>query len=295
MHVSTPFGDIAYRERGSGPAALFVHGVFLNGHLWRHVVERVADVRRCIAVDLLAHGDTRTAADQDVSFPAQAAMLEAFCAALGLDQVDLVANDSGTAIAQLFAAHHPGRIRSLTLTNGDVHDNFPPPAVEPLLAAARGGLLPEIGRRMVDDVEEARTQFAVGYEHPERVSADALRTYVEPLFATPAHAKNLERFILAIDNRANVEAEPLLRRLTAPTLVVWGTDDLFFGVEWAHWLAKTIPGTRRVVELPGAKLFFPEERADELAAALREHWAAADALRPATGSAASAAAAAPVR
>jgi hypothetical protein len=126
------------------------------------------------------------------------------------------------------------------------------------------------------------------------VSADALRTCVEPLFATPAHAKNLERFILAIDNRANVEAEPLLRRLTAPTLVVWGIDDLFFGVEWAHWLAKTIPGTRRVVELPGARLFFPEERADELAAALREHWAAADALRPATGSAASAAAA-PVR
>ena len=164
-----------------------------------------------------------------------------------------------------------------------------------MLAAARGGLLPEIGRRMVADVEEARTQFAVGYEHPERVSADALRTYVEPLFATPAHAKNLERFVLAIDCRANVEAEPLLRRLTAPTLVVWGTGDVFFGVEWAHWLARTIPGTRRVVELPGAKLFFPEERADELAAALREHWAAADTRKSAPGSTTSATAAAPAR
>src|SRR4029450_9154964 len=138
MHVTTPFGDIAYRERGSGAAALFVHGVSPNGPPWPPAVERVADVPRCIAVDLLAHGDTRTAADQDVSFPAQAEMLEAFCAALGLDQVDLVANDSGTAIAQLFAAHHPGRIRSLTLTNGDVHDHFPPPAGEPLVAAARG-------------------------------------------------------------------------------------------------------------------------------------------------------------
>src|SRR4029453_2190123 len=238
MHVSTPFGDIAYREWGSGPAALFVHGVFLNGPLVGHVAERVPDARRCIAVDLLAHGDTLTAEDQDVSFPAQAAMLDAFCDGLGLDQVDLVANDSGTAIAQLFAAHHPGRIRSLTLTNGDVHDNFPPPGIEPMLAAARGGLLPEIGRRMVADVEEARTQFASGHQHPERVSADALRTYVEPLFATPAHAKNLERFVLAIDCRANVEAEPLLRRLTAPTLVVWGPADVFFGVEWAAWLSR---------------------------------------------------------
>ena len=70
-------------------------------------------------------------------------------------------------------------------------------------------------------------------------------------------------------------AEPLLRRLTAPTLVVWGTDDVFFGVEWAHWLRGTIPGAR-VVELPGAKLFFPEERPGELADALREHWRRAE-------------------
>jgi pimeloyl-ACP methyl ester carboxylesterase len=295
MYASTPFGEIAYREWGSGPAALFVHGVFLNGHLWRHVAERVADVRRCIGVDLLAHGGTRTAADQDVSFGAQAAMLDAFCARLSLAQVDVVANDSGTGIAQLFAAYHPERIRSLTLTNGDVHDNFPPPAAEPLLAAARQGLLPEIGLRMLADTEEARAQFAIGYEHPERVSADTLRTYAEPLFATPGHAKNLERFVTAIDCHANVEAEPLLRRLTAPTLVVWGTGDVFFDVEWARWLRDTIPGTRRVVELPGAKLFFPEERPDELAAALREHWAAVDAGDLATASGASSASPAPPR
>src|ERR1700682_2656084 len=92
-YVSTRFGDIAYTERGDGPAALFVHGVFLNGYLWRHVIDRVADARRCIAVDLMAHGATRTAADQDVSFVAQAEMLGAVCDALKLDQVDLVGND----------------------------------------------------------------------------------------------------------------------------------------------------------------------------------------------------------
>jgi pimeloyl-ACP methyl ester carboxylesterase len=276
MHTTTPFGDISYRERGTGPAALFVHGAFLNGHLWRHVIDRVADVRRCIAVDLLAHGATRIHPEQDVSFDAQAAMLRALCDRLALDRVDAVANDSGTGIAQLFAARNPERIRSLTLTNGDVHDNFPPPATEPLLAATRQGLLPEIGRRMLADVEEARAQFAVGYEHPERVSEETLRTYLEPLFASPERVKQLERFITAIDCRANVAIEPLLRRLTAPTLVVWGTGDVFFGVEWARWLRETIPGTRRVVELPGAKLFFPEERPDTLAKALREHWREAE-------------------
>jgi pimeloyl-ACP methyl ester carboxylesterase len=273
-HVPTPLGDVAYTERGAGPAALFVHGVFLNGHLWRDVVARVSDVRRCIAVDLLGHGATRTPPDADVSVSGQAEMLEAFCARLGLDRVDLVANDSGTAVAQIFAARHPERIRTLALTNGDVHTNFPPPAVQPLIDATAAGLLPDIGRRMLDDVENARAQFAVGYEHPERITEETFRTYLEPLFATPAATRHLERFIQALDCRHTVDVEPLLRRLHAPTLVVWGTGDVFFDVRWAYWLRDTIPGTRAVMELAGAKLFFPEERPDALAAALRDHWAA---------------------
>ncbi len=282
-HVATRFGDIGYTERGRGPAALFVHGVFLNGHLWRHVVDRVADVRRCIAVDLLGHGATRTPPDADVSITAQAEMLDACCAALGLDQVDLVANDSGTAIAQVFAARHPARIRSLTLTNGDVHTNFPPQAAEPLMTAAKQGLIPAVARQMLDDVEVFRTQFGVGYEHPERLTEETARTYLEPFFTTPEAIGHLERFILALDNRHTVAVEPLLRKLDAPTLVVWGTGDLFFDVRWAYWLRDTIPGARRVIELEGAKLFLPEERPDELAAALRELWGVSERTAAAHG------------
>jgi pimeloyl-ACP methyl ester carboxylesterase len=57
-----------------------------------------------------------------------------------------------------------------------------------------------------------------------------------------------------------------------PTLVVWGTADILFDVKWAEWLKKTIPGTREVVLLEGAKLFFPEERPDELVHALLRFW-----------------------
>lgn len=56
--VRTASGTIGYVEQGCGPVALFVHGVLLNGHLWRHQLAGLSDVRRCIAVDLLAHGDT---------------------------------------------------------------------------------------------------------------------------------------------------------------------------------------------------------------------------------------------
>src|SRR6201993_5220683 len=126
--IETPSGRISYAEAGSGPAVLFVHGVVLNKHLWRHQLTALSDIRRCIAPDLLAHGDTEIAPDQDVSVTANAHMLKQFLDALSIDQVDLVGNDSGGGIAQIFAALHPERVRSLTLTNCDTHDNWPPEA-----------------------------------------------------------------------------------------------------------------------------------------------------------------------
>jgi hypothetical protein len=56
---------------------------------------------------------------------------------------------------------------------------------------------------------------------------------------------------------------------------VWGTDDVYFDVKWARWLADTIPGTRRVVEIDGARLFLPDERWSQLNEELRAHWQAA--------------------
>src|SRR4030081_3733 len=100
--VQTASGRISYTEQGAGPVALFVHGVLLNGHLWRHQLAHLSDMRRSIAVDLLAHGDTEIAPDQDVSVTANAKMLREFLDALNIEEVDLVGNDSGGGIAQIF-------------------------------------------------------------------------------------------------------------------------------------------------------------------------------------------------
>src|SRR6201984_1281721 len=92
--VQTPSGRISYTEQGTGPTALFVHGVLLNGYLWRHQLAGLPDLRRCIAVDLLAHGATEIAPDQDVSVTANAKMLKEVLDALKIAQVDLVGHDS---------------------------------------------------------------------------------------------------------------------------------------------------------------------------------------------------------
>lgn len=93
----------------------------------------MADIRRVIALDLLAHGDTEIAPDQDVSVTANANMLREFLDALKIDKVDLIGNDSGGGISQIFAANNPERVRTLTLTDCDAHDNWPPEAFKPFV------------------------------------------------------------------------------------------------------------------------------------------------------------------
>jgi pimeloyl-ACP methyl ester carboxylesterase len=82
----------------------------------------------------------------------------------------------------------------------------------------------------------------------------------------------LRRFLAAFDNCHTLAVEARLKTLQAPTLIVWGTDDVYFDVKWSHWLADNIPGTRRRIELKDARIFFPEERPAEFNQELRAHW-----------------------
>src|SRR5882762_6904637 len=251
--VQTASGRIHYTEQGAGPVALFVHGVLLNGHLWRHQLTHLSDIRRCIAVDLLAHGGTEIAPDQDVSVTANANMLREFLDALTIERVELVGNDSGGGIAQIFAAHHPQRVRSLTLTNCDAHDNWPPDAFKPFLAMAAAGGLPDTLNAMVGDKNIYRSPQALGpaYEHPERVTDETVDIYLKPHLRTAQRTRDLERFLAAFDPSHTIAIEARLKTLHAPTLIAWGTDDIYFNVKWADWLAAAIPGTRRNVRFEG--------------------------------------------
>src|SRR3981189_1188444 len=240
--VETPSGRISYASAGFGPVALFVHGVVLNKHLWRHQLVGLSDIRRCIAVDLLAHGDTEIAPDQDVSVSANAKMLKEFLDALHIDRVDLVGNDSGGGIAQIFAALYPERVRSLTLTDCDTHNNWPPEAFKPFLAMAANGGLRGTLETMLTDKSVYRSPQALGpaYEHPERLSDDSIETYLRPMVRTEQRTRGLQRFLAAFDNKHTLAIEPQLKTLKAPTLIPWGTDDVYFPLKWSHWLAQKI-------------------------------------------------------
>ena len=116
--VQTRSGPASYVDTGGpGRPVLFVHGVGTSSYLWRNVIGQLDGERRCVAFDLPLHGYTPAAADQDFTLPGLARFIQDCCDALELTGFDMVANDTGGAITQVFVASHPERLHTLTLTN----------------------------------------------------------------------------------------------------------------------------------------------------------------------------------
>lgn len=275
-YVETPFGRIAYVERGSGEAALFLHGLPLNGFQWRGALERLAAHRRCVAPDFMGLGYTQLADGQSVAPAAQVEMLAVLLDRLSIASVDLVANDSGGAVAQLFVLRYPERVRTLLLTNCDVEPDSPPPALQPVIELSRAGkfadewIAPWVADKTL--VRSAKGLGGLTYTYPDRLSDEAIDYYLAPLVSSARRKAQLHAYVLALDPNPLAGIEPALKRCRVPTRVVWGTGDDIFSPASPDYLDRTMGNSRGVRRVPGAKLFFPEEFPDVIAEEARRLW-----------------------
>ena len=272
--LQTPSGPVSYVDTGGpGRPVLFVHGVGTSSYLWRNVISQLDGERRCVAFDLPLHGYTPAAADQDFTLPGLARFIADCCDALELSDFDMVANDTGGAVTQVFAAGHAERLHTLTLTNCEAHDNVPPKALLPAVLLARMGLYARLAPRLARNVTRARKRiYGITYQDIANLPEEIARVWLEAQAGTAEAARQSQRLLTSLHARDLLAVEPALARLQVPTLIVWGTSDMFFRRKWAYWLRDTIPGATEVVEIDGGRLFFPDERAAELTAALRRHW-----------------------
>lgn len=270
--ATTPFGDIAYVERGSGDVALFLHGFPLNGFQWRGALDRLSPYRRCIAPDFLALGYTRVAPGQSVAPAAQVSMIAAFLDALSIRTVDLVANDSGGAIAQLFVTQHADRVRTLLLTNCDVETDTPPAAVLPVIKMAHEGTFADrLLAPWLADKTLARSKDGLGgqcYADPAHPTDEAIECYLAPLVSSP------ERKALVHAYAIGLEKNPLvgLPRSNVPVRIAWGMADTIFSPADPDYLNRIFPRSRGVRRVPKGKLFWPEEFPDIIADEARRLW-----------------------
>ena len=259
-------GSIRYRDVGRGEPIVFVHGLLVNGDLWRKVVPPLARRFRCIVPDLpLGSHAAAMRPDADLSALALARLIADFLAALDLRDATLVGNDTGGALCQLVATRHPERVGRLVLTPCDAFDNFPPPFFAPLVAAAR---IPALLWTIVQAMRLpllARAPLAYGWLAKHRLDDDLLRSFTRPAIGSAAVRRDLAKAIGGLDARLTLEAAERLRGFTAPTLLAWAKEDRFFPVEHAHRLARILPNAR-VVEIDDAWTFVSEDQPERLGA-----------------------------
>jgi pimeloyl-ACP methyl ester carboxylesterase len=265
--VKLPQGTIRYRESGRGAPIVFVHGVLVNGDLWRDVVPRLADGHRCITPDwpLGAH-TVPMEPTAEMSTPGIAKLVADFMAALDLRDVTLVGNDTGGAICQLVVTNHPERIGRLVLTSCDAFERYPPPPFDVLLK-----WLPRIPGGVYLTAQSMRFRFmrrqptAFGLVIRGELDDELARSFTEPPRLSAGVRADVARLLNGVSNAHTLEAAERLPGFDRPVLLAWGGDDRLFPLDLAKRLAARFPRARLEV-VPNARTFVPLDEPTRLAA-----------------------------
>lgn len=269
--VELPQGRVRYRDtapQGGLPAVVLVHGLLVNGDLWRGVVPRLSERYRCVTPDLpLGSHELPLPADADLTPPGIARLLADLLAALDLDDVVVVGNDTGGALAQVLVAAHPERIGRLVLTACDAFEHFPPPS---LGFFVRGAALPGAAWLTAQLLRTRAAQrlllFPLGVANalPPRAIAES---WFAPARRSAAVRRDLRKVIAGVDARHTLQAAERLRTFDRPTLLAWSSDDRLFPLADAERLAALLPDARLQV-VPGTRALVPEDQPALLADAL---------------------------
>jgi pimeloyl-ACP methyl ester carboxylesterase len=249
---------------GEGSPIVFVHGALVNANLWRKVVPRLDGFKR-VTLDLpLGSHLEPLPKGADVSPPALAELIAAAVEALELDEVTVVGNDTGGALAQILVTRRPQRVGALVLTSCDAFDNFPPRLFRVVLAPARipGAIPVAFGALRLRAAR--RLPIAYGWLTKKPIDREADDSYVLPVLTRREVRRDLRRVLSGLDPSHTIDAALKLAAWERPTLIAWSGEDRFFPLEHGQRLAKIIPGAR-FEPIEGSRTFSAEDRPDRLA------------------------------
>jgi len=275
--VELPHGPVHYRDSGSGAPVVLLHGYLMGAGLWDPVVRLLSGEFRCVVPDLPfgAHPEPmRPGADLTASGLGR--LVADFLEALDLEDVTLVGNDSGTAIAQVVAARHADRLAGLVLTSGDAFDHFPPKPFRPLITAARAGMLTAV-LTMLKSRRARGLPTAYGWLTNGDLPHELIDQWVAAFFGDRGVRRDLRRLTAALgDDTFMHQIAAELSGFTKPALLAWADDDKFFPADDARRLAGILPDAR-IEPIPASRTWVMQdqpERTAQLIAALARRAAA---------------------
>jgi 4,5:9,10-diseco-3-hydroxy-5,9,17-trioxoandrosta-1(10),2-diene-4-oate hydrolase len=258
---------VHYRRAGSGRPLLLLHGLVGSAKNWRLNIDFLSQNSDVYAIDLFNMGESERVPGLDAGLEATADGLVAFMDALDLDVADIAAHSHGGAVAMMFAARHPDRVRRLILfAPANPFCNLGHQLIR--FYQTRFGMwfarqIPFFPRIL------KATALSRMYGDPSRVSVGALDGYIEGL-----HIPGTMDHVLQIVQRWFVDMGLLrsaLENLVAkPTLLIWGDRDRAVGLSSARELQRLLPQSSLMV-LPGVG-HIPFEETPEICNEAMRDW-----------------------
>ncbi|KAI9702187.1 MAG: hypothetical protein M1820_006269 [Bogoriella megaspora] len=256
---------IAYGIHGDGEPVVLLHGTPSSSLIWRNVVPHLTTAGyRVYVFDLLGYGLSERPwyPSIDTSISGQVPILEGVLAHWGLGKIHLVAHDIGGGVAQRFTVFHPERVRSLTLVDVVSFDSYPSQRTKQQMQNGLESLI-----KAPDEKHRShfREWLLSAVKNPQKLSQTSLETFMSYISGPMGQASLFQHQIRHYDPKHTTEIANRIHELgKLPVQLIWGADDTWQVVDWAHKLHQAIPGSELDI-IPDCGHFSPEDQPDEIA------------------------------
>lgn len=204
---------LAYREAGSGPAVLFLHGLGGNSRSWEPQFARFSATHRVVAWDMPGFGDSELLATSPATTRDFSALARRFMETLGIEQAVGIGTSYGTVILADLAHTHPACITGMVFACGVTGMAHLPPETRARLRETRRAEIETIGQRKF---AQTRNSTYVG----KGMSQAVIDRIVEL-----AGSAMPEGYLQAYGALTESDIFPALAAVSVPVLVVSGADD----------------------------------------------------------------------
>ena len=237
--------DMVYREAGSGPVLLLVHGMASSSRTWQRVMPALAEGSTVLAPDLIGHGDS--AKDHtDYSLGGLASSLRDFLVATGHERATVVGHSLGGGIAMQFSYQFPERTERLILVgSGGLGKEvafllraLAVPGIEYVLPPAFTPRLARAGARMTAWLDRLGVPRAGAIEEMYESYASLTDTETRRSFF------RVLRSVVGASGQLVSAVDRLYLAAHMPTLIAWGERDGIIPVNHAHEAHAAMPGSR---------------------------------------------------
>jgi pimeloyl-ACP methyl ester carboxylesterase len=266
-------GTIDYQDTGGdGPVIVFVHGLMMDGSLWRNVVAELRSDYRCVLPTLPLGGHRHPMrADADLSMSGVAGLLGEFIERLDLDEITLAMSDWGGPQLLVGGAQEE-RIARLLLCSCEAFDNVPPKGAArllPYIARVPGGIFMAVMPFRFDRLR--RLPMTYGHLSKRPVPREVMDRWFGPVTSQREIRRDLRKYVRSAPQgrRELLAAAETLRSFERPALVVWAGEDRLMPIEHGRRLVELLP-QGHLVEIADSYTLISEDQPAKLTAHLRE-------------------------